>query len=277
MTDAQLIRRYWDAQDPRDYDALARMRHPDFQVHWPQSGERVPSQGYPQIEGQGFKGEADRWRSAAASMLGARPVHLTGAGDTWIGQSRLTYGDGSIWHAVLILEMLSGFVHRETTWYAPVRETPSWRDSLSETFEWSPGSDVVESVAPPGQTRSRRQAIERYLAGLAEDPAAAHTAFLHEDAVAIMPQSSEQISGRDQILASFLANPARPELTARRILVVGGSGLVELRMREGEKKSFSVWVIDFEGDMVRNLTGYWAPRLDPPEWRTQWVEQLDDQ
>lgn len=287
MSDAQLIRRYWDAQDPRDHDALARMRHPDFQAHWPQSGERVPSQeadeeihrhyeGYPQIEGQGFKGEADRWRSPATSMLGARPVHLTGGGDTWVGQSRLTYGNGSVWHAVSVLEMLNGLVHRSTSWYAPARERPAWRDALSEPYEWSPGSDVIESVAPPGQTRSRRQAVEHYLAGLATDPAAAHETFLHDDAVMIVPESSEQIIGRDQVLASFLADPARPELEARRILVVGGSGLVELRRFQGAERSFAVWVIDFDGNMVRTLTEYWAPRLDAPEWRSQWVERLDD-
>lgn len=40
---ATFVRRYLCAQDPRDVHTLAALRHPDFEIHWPQTAERVPS------------------------------------------------------------------------------------------------------------------------------------------------------------------------------------------------------------------------------------------
>jgi hypothetical protein len=41
LTNEEVVRAYAAASVANDTEALARLRHPDWMVEWPQSGERV--------------------------------------------------------------------------------------------------------------------------------------------------------------------------------------------------------------------------------------------
>jgi hypothetical protein len=238
MSDRDLIERYWLAQDPRDFDSLDQCRHPAFEVLWIQTGERIPSTendrlihenyvDYPSHEHRGMSGQEDTWwssRSAAATPL-APASHVSGGGNLWVGEGRLTYGDRSVWYAAVAIDMLDGLVRRETSWFAPMFDPPEWRAQWSKPFEWEASRSVgVVRPVSAGRTAARAQAIERFFETVLDHPGTAHEEFFHTDAIEEIPQSGEQIAGCEDMLAVFLANPNRPRMEVRRTQVIGERG-----------------------------------------------------
>lgn len=175
-----------------------------------------------------------------------------------------------------VLELQGDLVHRETNWIGPAFPAPESRAHLSELYEWRPLGDVVEASVTEDIAAARRSAIEAYFRDLSADPVAAHEAFLHADAVEVMPQSSERIVGRDRMLEVLLGHPSFPTTDLRRALVVGDTGLAEVRVREGDEGFFGIGIIHFRGQKADTITEYWAPLLEQPPWRSQWLEHDGD-
>jgi hypothetical protein len=102
-------------------EAEARLRHDDYVMEMPQSGERV------------------RGREAMRAMQEAFPAppgivlrRVTGAGRTWVVEAVNDYG-GDVWHAVLVLELTDdGRVVRDTRYYAQAFAPPAWRAAWVE-------------------------------------------------------------------------------------------------------------------------------------------------
>ena len=114
---AELIERYLVANAADDFAALERMRHPDWQEAWPQSGEIVPSSA--------------NYRAARlgqpAGAPSVTPGRSGGSADTWWSEAVVEYGDGSRWLAVSIFELRDGLVHRERVYFGPPFPAPAWR------------------------------------------------------------------------------------------------------------------------------------------------------
>jgi hypothetical protein len=98
-----------------------RVRHPDFVMEMPQSGERV------------------RGRDAMRAMQEAFPTppqvrlrRVSGAGRVWVVEGVNDYGD-DVWHVVLTLELDGdGRILRDTRYYARPFEAPAWRAPFVE-------------------------------------------------------------------------------------------------------------------------------------------------
>ena len=72
-TNEEVVRRYLETSVAKDFNALASLRHPDWQSLWPQSGERVVGHahwaeiaqnypgGVPQVVISRLVGSEDRW------------------------------------------------------------------------------------------------------------------------------------------------------------------------------------------------------------------------
>lgn len=107
-----------DALSP---EAEARLRHDDYVMEMPQSGERI------------------RGRDAMRAMQEAFPTppsitlrRVTGAGGTWVVEGVNDYG-ADVWHVVLLLELApDGRVVRDTRYYAPAFAPPEWRAAWVE-------------------------------------------------------------------------------------------------------------------------------------------------
>jgi hypothetical protein len=93
-----------------------RVRHPDYVMEMPQSGERI------------------RGRDAMRAMQEAFPTppsirlrRVVGAGRVWVVEGVNDYGD-DVWHVVLTLELDDdGRIVRDTRYYAQPSEAPAWR------------------------------------------------------------------------------------------------------------------------------------------------------
>jgi len=134
-TNETVVRDYAAAAATLDLAALARLRHPDWSVEWPQSGERVHSHesfaaiveaypgGPPRVEVSRIVGSEDRWVVTASNTM----LRLAGGGDFWWSEWRMTYPDGQVYQVVDLIELRDGLVLRETVYWAPPFEAPDWR------------------------------------------------------------------------------------------------------------------------------------------------------
>ncbi len=134
-TNEDIARRYAEAASRLDLAAMAALRHPEWQAHWPQSGERVVSdenyrrivEGYPggrpTSEIERVVGASDRWVVTPSNTVQL----IAGSGDFWWSEWKMTYPDGRRYLCVELIELSDGAVWRETLYWAEPFEAPDWR------------------------------------------------------------------------------------------------------------------------------------------------------
>lgn len=135
LSNEECIREYGAAMAAFDLGTLVRLRHPDWSVVWPQSGELVHGNeafaeiirnypgGTPKTEITRIVGAEDRWVVTPGNTV----LKVVGSGDFWWAEWRVTYPNGDVYLAVSLLEMRDGLIHRETTYWAAPFEAPAWR------------------------------------------------------------------------------------------------------------------------------------------------------
>jgi hypothetical protein len=97
----------------------------------------------------------------------------------------------------------------------------------------------------------------------------------HEDYVMEMPQSGERIRGREKMREFQEAYPNPPTMELRRVLVRDGLWVVKLVSDYGGQIYTPVLIIELrDGKMWRDRR-YYAEPFEAPEWRAQWVEQME--
>jgi hypothetical protein len=94
------------------------LRHDDYVMEMPQSGERISSR--------------DRMRAMQESFPGPPPTitlrQVSGAHRTWLIEGINDYGDADRWNVVLVLELAEdGRMLRDTRYYAQPFDPPAWR------------------------------------------------------------------------------------------------------------------------------------------------------
>jgi hypothetical protein len=105
-------------------EAEYQLRHDDFVMEMPQSGERI------------------RGRDAMRAMQEAFPVppsitlrRVVGSGQVWVVEGTNDYA-GDVWHVVAILELgTDGSIVRDTRYYTQQSEAPSWRAEWVEALD----------------------------------------------------------------------------------------------------------------------------------------------
>lgn len=135
LTNEECVRQYAAASATFDVAGLAALRHPDWMVFWPQSGELVHGTqafaeivanypgGAPKREITRIVGAEDRWVVTPANTV----VQVVGSGDFWWSEWRVTYPNGDTYLVVDLIELRDGLVHRETVYWAAPFEAPDWR------------------------------------------------------------------------------------------------------------------------------------------------------
>jgi ketosteroid isomerase-like protein len=117
--------------------------------------------------------------------------------------------------------------------------------------------------------------------------------FVDPDYVWEMPQSAERVRGRASNREMNENYPGLPSITPRRVtgsedrwvttpswtvLKVTGSGDEYTAECLVEYPDQSVWhsvdIIRFRNGKIAETTAYFAPTLEPAEWRARWVERI---
>jgi ketosteroid isomerase-like protein len=120
-----------------------------------------------------------------------------------------------------------------------------------------------------------RKLIADHFANAGRDEAATSTIYA-DDAVLEFPQGRERIRGRVNIEAFRAAYPAALDITISRMIGHGELWINQVVIRYDGKPSYSVSIMEFSGDKVVRETIYVTDSWDPPAWRAQWVESMDE-
>ena len=135
QTNEQVIAAYAEASARLDMAALETLRHPEWRVVWPQSGEEVHSseafaeiiRNYPggaaRSEVTRVVGAEDRWVVTPGNTV----LMVAGSGDFWWSEWRVTYPDGETYLCVDLMELRDGRIWRETVYWASPFAAPGWR------------------------------------------------------------------------------------------------------------------------------------------------------
>jgi len=120
-----LLARYEAASAADDFAAMGGMRHPRWQMVWPQSGEVVPShdsyvalrtnrpEGGPRVE----------------------PLQHGGGGECCWSETLISYKDGSRWLGITLYEFEGDLIRRERVYFCQPFAPPVWRASWVERGE----------------------------------------------------------------------------------------------------------------------------------------------
>ena len=114
---AETVRQYVAASQDEDFDLLGELRHLEWQMVWPQSGEQVMSHD-------------DYMAMRLNRPEGAPRVEVLGtggSGDTWWAEQIIHYADGSRWLGVYLFELRDGRIYRERVYFGQPFPPPAWR------------------------------------------------------------------------------------------------------------------------------------------------------
>ena len=108
-------------------EAEYEIRHEDFVMEMPQSGERI----------RGRENMREFQRSFADNS-NPPTIHLrrvTVRDGLWILEGVNDYGEGRVFTVVAIFELKDGKIRRDTRYYAEPFDAPQWRADLVERME----------------------------------------------------------------------------------------------------------------------------------------------
>jgi ketosteroid isomerase-like protein len=125
------------------------------------------------------------------------------------------------------------------------------------------------------QDEQIRAALDQHWAASdANDFETEHRIYL-DDAVLEYPQSGERTRGRSNIQNQRASQPNRKRFSIRRIIGSGELWVTEFILTYDGKPSYTVSIMEFEGDKVARETQYFADSFVAPTFRAQWVERMD--
>jgi len=143
----EVVNAYLQALIANDAQALGALRHPDWVLEYPQSGERIRGHandraiadhypgGVPELDPEAPIGSEDRWVVSPSFTY----ERIAGSGDVWFANGRALYADGSIWFVANIYRLRDGLIVHETTFWAAAFDPPAWRAQWVELMEPAAG------------------------------------------------------------------------------------------------------------------------------------------
>ena len=148
----QVIEDYYRLVQAGDFEGIQKFVDADFVMDGPQSRERVRGTanalailnnypGLPDVAKQRVTGSADRWVVGPSFNV----LRITGMGDHYVSEDRLTYPNGEVWYTANIFEFRNGRIAKMTTYFAPEYPAPEWRSRWVEQLK------PVEANEPSGQ------------------------------------------------------------------------------------------------------------------------------
>jgi hypothetical protein len=98
-----------------------------------------------------------------------------------------------------------------------------------------------------------------------------------DDAVLEFPQGRERIRGKANIIAFRSAYPARITVDIQRTIGRQDLWVNEYIIRYNDEKSlYVIGIMEFRDGKVVHERIYFGEPWEPPAWRAQWVERMDE-
>jgi len=116
----ELLGERFERLSPVAHDEL---RHPDYAMELPQSGERI--HGHDNLRA---------FRLAFPDPPSIQPRRLIGAGDVWVVEAIPTDVGGRL-YVIAVIEFRGGPIWRDTRWFGSPLKAPAWRAQWAEHTE----------------------------------------------------------------------------------------------------------------------------------------------
>ena len=126
-----------------------------------------------------------------------------------------------------------------------------------------------------GRDQQIRAALDQHWAASDANDFETEHRIYHEDAVLEYPQSGERTRGRSNIMNQRAGQPNKKRFSIRRIIGSGELWVTEFILTYDDKPSYTVSIMEFQGDKVARETQYFADPFPAPAFRAQWVERMD--
>jgi hypothetical protein len=120
-----------------------------------------------------------------------------------------------------------------------------------------------------------RAALDRHWKASDDGDFETEHSIYREDAILEYPQSGERIRGRTNIQLTRSLQPNKKRFIVHRILGTGDLWITQYILSYDGKPSYTVSVMEFQGDKVARETQYFADPFDAPAWRKQWADTMD--
>jgi hypothetical protein len=120
-----------------------------------------------------------------------------------------------------------------------------------------------------------RAALDRHWRASDDGDFVTEHSIYREDAVLEYPQSGERIRGRANIQVTRSLQPNKKRFIVQRIVGAGDLWVTHYILSYDGKPSYTVSIMEFQGDKVARETQYFADPFDAPAWRKQWVDTMD--
>jgi hypothetical protein len=104
-----------------DAQAEYELRHDDYVMEMPQSGERIRGRDNMRAMQEAFPNPPD-----------ARLRRIIGSGEVWVLEATSDYGSGGVYLVTDIIEFRGGKIAKETRYYSEPFEAPDWRAPWAE-------------------------------------------------------------------------------------------------------------------------------------------------
>ena len=126
--DEQEARRFLEEQvSDLSAEEEYRIRHEDYVMQMPQSGERIRGRQNMRAFQEAFPSNAN-----PPSIRIRRVLVRDGL---WVAEGVNDYGDGKVFDVVAVFELKDGKIWRDTRYYAEPFEAPDWRAQWVERME----------------------------------------------------------------------------------------------------------------------------------------------
>jgi ketosteroid isomerase-like protein len=143
ISNREIVERFAQAIEAKDFDAQAALTAEDYVEEMPQSGERIRGRANHQAIVRAYPGGVGT--AASGTIIGSEDKWVTGpsfnvlrvmgSGDTYTYVAEVDYPNGETWHLIAMVKVREGKIARSTTWYAAPFEAPDWRAPYVERFK----------------------------------------------------------------------------------------------------------------------------------------------
>jgi hypothetical protein len=118
----ETISRYEAASAADDFATMGKLRHSDWEMVLPQSGEMM----------RGHDNYVGMRKNRPEGAPRVEPLRHGGAGDTWWSEAIVHYADGSRWLAIFVYEFEGDLIRRERAYFGQPFPAPAWRSKWVE-------------------------------------------------------------------------------------------------------------------------------------------------
>ena len=122
MNEQEVRELFFDRLEHLSAEAEYELRHPDYVMEMPQSGERFRGRENMRAFQEAYP--ANRGEAPPPSIRLRRVLVKEGL---WVAEGVYDYGDGQVLDTVLIFELRDGKMWRDRWYFAESFEAPEWR------------------------------------------------------------------------------------------------------------------------------------------------------